>query len=97
MSTHRDYYDNGINLDAIPEDDLREFAKSMHYLKRQEAALIFPGKPKGYVKASHMLENYAWNKLTAMILRKEGEINRAIEYENICQRIYDRLPEFARW
>jgi hypothetical protein len=32
-----------------------------------------------------------------MGLRADGQIERAQEYERICERIYQNLPEWARW
>jgi hypothetical protein len=32
-----------------------------------------------------------------MKLRAEGKISTAMTYEQICDRLYEELPEFARW
>jgi len=34
---------------------------------------------------------YAVNKATAMTCRIEGEINTALEYERICDRLYNQM------
>lgn len=40
---------------------------------------------------------YADNKAVAMECRLRGDIPAALVYEKICDDIYARLPEFARW
>jgi len=94
---------NVPNLDCMESDDLRSFAVSLtvgiasHGTPIRRAREIFPERPKGYSRAAKDLGNYAWNKLIAMELRRQGRISRAIGYEDICERIYSDLPEFARW
>lgn len=62
------------------------------------ARQLFPGRPRGYVRATLDLARYASNKATAMGCRRRGEISAALVCENICDRIYSRyLPAFARW
>ncbi len=51
-----------------------------------EIAIIF-----GY------LEQYAVSKATAMRLRIDGNIKKAIAFENMCEYYYEKLPEWARW
>jgi hypothetical protein len=43
---------------------------------------------KGSKRKAWDLSFYAWNKITAIDLRKRGEIQTAIKYESICHRIY---------
>ena len=43
------------------------------------------------------MKHYAANKATAMGLRLAGKIADAMTYEGICERLYNQLPEFARW
>jgi hypothetical protein len=43
------------------------------------------------------LANYAANIATAKRLRLKGEITTATVYEKIAERIYQRLPTWARW
>jgi hypothetical protein len=83
------------NLDAMHTDDLWEFWKT-HQNGRKYRDL-FPAGGTGSKRAAGDLACYASNKATAQGLRVKGDIQRAIVYEDICQRIYDRLPEFARW
>ena len=61
------------------------------------ARALFPNRPKGYVAAMHDTGNYAWNKYVAMRCRLQGDINAALMYESIADRIYSKLPDFARW
>ena len=48
---------------------------------------------RGYTE----LLNYASNKATAIGCRSRGEIGWALMYEGICDDIYKRLPDWARW
>lgn len=56
----------------------------------------FPGE-RGRIKAVKLIRGYLWNKMTAMRLRLAGNIAQAIQYEDICQRVYNQLPDYARW
>jgi len=90
------YDDYGINLDGMYPDDLMAFwyRASRGWATARE---LFPDRPTGYVSATRDLANYASNKATAMRLREAGNIQAAFRYETIADRIYDSLPEFARW
>ena len=88
-----------LNLDAMEHDQLVDFAAKFigHGVRPIRAAReLFPDRPTGYVESARMLRCYAWNKATAVSLRLEGRINSAISYENICDRIYAELPEYAK-
>ena len=86
---------NVPNLDGEFADDLMAFW-SKHQGGRKSRDL-FPGGGKGTRTATAMLANYASNKATAMLCRERGDIRSALMYEEIADRIYDRLPAFARW
>ncbi len=53
--------------------------------------------PVGVLGVVRSLKTYAWNKATAMAYRERGAIKTALQYENLCERIYNDLPEYARW
>jgi hypothetical protein len=83
------------NLDAMSANELMDF-----WFKHQSGRghpELFPGRGKGVVTATHNLASYASNKATAMQCRIRGEIESAMMYEGICDRIYAKLPDFARW
>ena len=86
------------NLDAMPRTELLEWwaAAGMRQTLKVGRKL-FPTRPKGYVAATRDLVSYASNKAAAMYCREHGDITGAQVYEIICDRIYDRLPTFARW
>ena len=92
-----------LNLDAMPHSELVEFAIAVGggtacgHPSIKAARALFPDRPKGYVVATGDLRAYAWNKATAMQCRLRGEIETALIYEGIGDRIYDRLPDWARW
>lgn len=45
----------------------------------------------------NQLARYAELKEVAMTMRRKGDIVRAAYYENNCEKIYEALPEWARW
>jgi hypothetical protein len=44
-----------------------------------------------------MLREYCAYKSEAMSLRKVGNITQALRLEDMCERLYKRLPEKYRW
>lgn len=86
------------NLDSMSVEELRAFANDIGNGVRPIAAArrMFPGRGEGAVNATKSLRNYAMNKLTAMTLRAEGKVEEARKYEEICDRIYNSLPDWAR-
>src|SRR6266852_536880 len=51
----------------------------------------------GGTAATFNLGRYASLKAQAMIWRAKGEIAMALRLEQDCKRIFDSLPDFARW
>lgn len=88
-----------MNLDGyIDPSDLWEIWKRTNTVRPIAfACQLFPDAPKGFVRVTKDLGNYAANKATAMQCRLRGDINAALMYEGICERIYNDLPEYARW
>lgn len=43
------------------------------------------------------LGNYAFHKSVAMKYRADGDIQTASTHELICDKIYETLPEWAKW
>jgi len=82
------------NLDAMPADELMQFWVT-HQRGRRYRDLV--GSGRGARRATADLANYASNKATAMQCRLRGDIQAALMYEGIADRIYDGLPSFARW
>lgn len=83
------------NLDCESHADLMAFwAKHQNGRNARE---LFPNGGKGSRLATANLANYASNKATAMHCRINGDINSALMYESICDRIYAKLPESAKW
>jgi len=87
-----------MNLDCMEIDELWALWKRTNSVRPVEAAReFFPERPQGYVGAAKMLGNYAANKATAMRLRLGGKIAQAMVFEGICDSIYCRLPDYAKW
>jgi hypothetical protein len=96
MTMFRQLTKEDLNLDALCHDDLMLIWIRFQYHPRNWAKIIFKSCP-GSVSAIKKLAKYAVNKAAAITLRSEGNIERAQVYEAICQKIYQSLPEWARW
>lgn len=87
-----------LNLDGMNVDELWKFAMQTNSVRPISfARSLFTNCPKGYVRATKNLGHYAANKATAMMQRERGNIETALMYESIADRIYDELPEYAQW
>jgi hypothetical protein len=87
-----------LNLDGMNEEDLWAFWKKTNSVRPISfARQLFALAPKGYVRATKDLGHYASNKATAMMCRRQGAIQSALQYEGIADRIYAKLPEYSRW
>ena len=91
-------YPEPANLDAMEEEELWKWSTFCRQVRPLGAArALFPERPKGYVTATKDLGNYAVNRAVAIRARLDGQIETALLYEGICDRIYQRLPEWARF
>ncbi len=98
MSRLVEQYGAAPNLDGVHQDELWEFWQATNSVRPiVMARRLFPDRPKGYVAVTRDLGNYAANRATAMKCRLEGQIDTALMYESICERIYQRLPDYAKW
>jgi hypothetical protein len=86
---------NVPNLDAMPASEVWNFWRK-HQAGRNYRKL-FPKGGRGTKRAAANLAHYAANKGTAMNCRLRGEIQSALMYEGIAERIYAALPSFAQW
>lgn len=86
-----------LNLDCDFTDSSDLMAFWYKHQRGQNAREIFPDGGKGTRRAVADLANYASNLATARQCRARGDISTAQAYEGICQRIYEKLPAFARW
>ena len=84
-----------INLDAMDASEIMPFWNK--HKRGRNYRDLFPQGGKGSRNATADLANYASNRYTAMQCRNRGDIQGAIMYENICDRIYGALPEHARF
>lgn len=83
------------NLDD--EAECTAFIERFGTAKGRRLANALGIKGKGAARIASDLSGYAWNKSTAIECRKAGNIQSALVYEGICQRIYADLPEDFRW
>lgn len=86
-----------VNLDAESVDWLTGFWFVAQQRPRAVARALFIDRPRGYVRATGLLAAYAASKATAMRCRLDGRIATALDYERVCDGLYERLPAFARW
>lgn len=85
---------NVPNLDAMSADELMSFwARHQRGRGRKKLGLYGPGS----VNTTGDLACYALNKAVAMRCRLEGNIETALMYEGIADRIYQRLPDTVKW
>lgn len=82
----KNQFEANFNLDD--EQDVEKFLESYGCLSKRQIAHCLGFKGKGAFEAAQSLKNYAWNKITAISERKKGNIQDAIKYEDICDRIY---------
>lgn len=75
-----------VNLDD--EQELEEFLETYEPQRGRQLANSLEFKGKSSVEAANGLMNYAHNKRAAMLCRKTGNIQGALGYEQICDRIY---------
>ena len=81
-----------LNLDTMSIIKLDGLYSEINHHVRLSA------KKYGYsVKDIKLIMHYAINKLVSMQLRESGKIQDAMKYESICENIYNRLSESARW
>ena len=86
-----------INLEAQDLSTLQKFRFRVAQTPVITARVLFPDRPKGYVAATRWLGGYATRKAMAMNYRARGNIAGAIRHERICDQIYDKLPDYAKW
>ena len=84
-----------LNLDC--PNEVEDFIAKYNTTKGAKLANMLGIKGKGRNKIANALSNYAWNKKTAMEQRKVGNISTAVSYGNICDRIYNDLPQEFKW
>ena len=89
--------DGAPNLDGQWPDELEDFARDIRDNSQAIADELFPHKPDGYLDATLALGIYAAIKAKAMQCRGAGSIKAALKLESLCDKRYQRLPEFARW
>lgn len=85
------------NLDAMSAGELWELQDRIGREPLKVAEEFFPVRPPKYVAQTKQLGAYACNKSVAMKCRVMGDVEAAIIYEKICDNIYDKLLEFAKW
>lgn len=81
-----------INLDD--ESEVENFIKKYGHRSTGSGRWIANAlglKGRKSTLLAERLRGYAWNKYTAMGLRKEGKIATALQYEQICDDIYKRI------
>jgi len=85
-----------LNLDD--ESEVETFIAKHGNSKNRRLANALGLSGRGANKLANLFSGYAWNKKTAIELRKEGKISVAMQYEEICERIYGRIPaHFRPW
>lgn len=78
-----------LNLDD--ENEVATFISEFGTTKGLRLAKMLGICGKGAKSKANSLSNYAWNKHTAIQLRKAGKIENAQTYETICNIIYSKM------
>jgi hypothetical protein len=83
------------NLDDMGYDDLGTFARET----QQRADLLKTGSlaQRRLAETLELLVGYAKIKRRAIVVRKDGFIECALQIEAFLDRTYNSLPETARW
>jgi hypothetical protein len=79
------------NLDCSNIDELRAFALKYRKTNLDNAAYLIGDHRKGFSLLAKKLSKYAEYKALAMECRLEGSVDRALDYENRCERLYEGL------
>lgn len=90
----------GCNLEGESPANLAEFAKlcSDPLVHRNLATQLFPYRDISKAcKATMLYGVFSQIKSAAFILRAQGWIHIASSLEEQCDKIYNELPDFARW
>jgi hypothetical protein len=85
-----------FNLDD--PNEVEDFIIKYGAIKGRELAelLEFKDCAISIIKANY-LADYAFNKWISIRYRKEGEISKALHHENICEWIYNKMPDDIKW
>jgi hypothetical protein len=83
------------DLDERDTDTLMAFW--FRYQSGRHYRELFPDGGKGSKRATADLANYASNQGVAKSCRLRGDVNTALMYESIAERIYANLPSFAQF
>jgi hypothetical protein len=84
------------NFDSMTEKELMDFWRVYHRPSKEDAEALLGGR-KEAKKICGTLACYAVAKACAISLRLEGEVARAVVYEEACDLAYERLPSDVRW
>ena len=87
-----------LNPDGATIDDVRIWVHAMRINLDEMAPRMFPRHPAAEQHgAAVKVWLYCEAKYRAMESRLIGKIDNALRYEAECDKIYKRLPEWARW
>lgn len=83
-------------IDNLNTEELHRLINLIGYGVRPvtTAKMFFPGKPKGFLRVTRELRNYAYNKIVT--LNSDLTWSTRSTYLGICIDIWTDLPEYAR-
>lgn len=88
---------NVPNFDLMNAGECWKFWNKYRYPSRKEAQELIGDNRKGYVRLAETLANYAFNRANASQCRFSGHMTDALHYEEICDNIYNSLPNDLKW
>ena len=89
------------NLDAMNDDELMTFCRT-HTDGMEWRQLFHTDEADRFEceraqETARQLSLYAWHLYLSRNARLEGKVHSARSQEAFAQRIYNQLPEWARW
>ena len=90
------FAEGAANLDDISLDELNNLHIIFRDRPEEVARFVFPDK-EDRTETVMSLYLYASNKSYARKARLAGFIQDALRDEDECERIYNSLPDYARW
>lgn len=81
-----------LNLDAMPKTELNKIYATININSLKQKRILKTNK-----NGLSNIKNYAINKIVAMELMEVGNIEKALIYEEICEKIYNKMDKNLKW
>lgn len=85
------------NIDAMSYDERLKLAGRIYNHRAAMIRRLFPKDSKDADKTAQLVQEYCFVSALAMRLRLDGDIDKAMKYEEMADAAYTLLPNYARW